>query len=365
MLSAGVSVLSHKTLELGEEIESCEIDDPRWLRFIENQGDATVFHHPAWSRLLVKSYGHRAYLLVQPAAGGEITAGLPVLEMRGWLGRARRLRALPFTDHCPPLALTPHHLRRFANELVRWKQAQAVQRLTVHGELPDGNGIELANRALRHVLPLDGGAGALQEQLRGGPIERAIRKAQRQRVQVRISRSLDDLELFYRLHLLTRRRLGVPVQPHRFIRTLWTTVLGAGLGFVVVASHDGAPIAASLFLAWNGNLIYKYGASDARYWGLRPNQLVIWTAIEWACRRGYRLLDLGRTDFDNRGLRDFKNRWGAVEQPLVYSYLGGSPSSRLSRAPMKAVGRLIRGSPPIVGRLAGEAIYRVVMGSAG
>jgi len=345
-------------------IEAWAADDERWLRFIGTQPDATLFHHPAWSRVLTQTYGHRAQVLIQRGVEGEIVAGLPVVEMRGSLG-GRRLRALPFTDHCPPLARSPANLARFTNHLGQWREAQGVERIAVHGLVSGVPDAHLAVRAVRHVLPLERSSSEVLEGLRGSPVHRAIRKAQHKGVEARISQSPDDLAPFYRLHLQTRQRLGVPVQPRRFIDTLWNEVIGADLGFVVIASYHARPIAAGLFLAWNGNLIYKFGASDPQYWALRPNNLVIWSAIDWACRHGYRRLDFGRTDLDNHGLRDFKNRWGSQEVPLVYSYIGRGPSDSLPRAPQRALTRLIRSSPPIVCRLIGEVLYRQLAAMAG
>jgi CelD/BcsL family acetyltransferase involved in cellulose biosynthesis len=265
---------------------------------------------------------------------------------------------LPFTDHCPPLASSPSSLALFSRNLARWRAAQGVARIAVHGFMTDGPGVHVVTRAVRHVLPLGRSSDRVFESFKGSSVRRAIRKAQREGVETRISRSPEDLAPFYRLHLRTRRRLGVPVQPRRFIEALWNDLLGAGLGFAVIASHRGEPIAAALFLAWNRNLIYKFGASDPRYWALRPNNLVIWTAIEWACWQQYRLLDFGRTDFDNQGLRDFKNRWGALEVPLVYSYVGAAPSGSLPGAPMRALATVIRSAPPIVCQLMGEVCYQ-------
>jgi lipid II:glycine glycyltransferase (peptidoglycan interpeptide bridge formation enzyme) len=179
-----------------------------------------------------------------------------------------------------------------------------------------------------------------------------------------VSRSREDLDVFYRLHLETRRRLGVPVQPKRFLDLLWEHVIQPGLGFIVLARRAGRPLAGAVFLAWNGNLIYKFGASDARSWELRPNNLVIWTAIDWACRNGFRQLDFGRSDLENQGLRDFKSRWGAPETPLVYSYVATSPPGSTPRLVMRAVAKLIRSSPPIVCRLLGEVLYGRVPGFA-
>jgi CelD/BcsL family acetyltransferase involved in cellulose biosynthesis len=252
-------------------------------------------------------------------------------------------------------------LAQLTTDLADWKKAIGVRQLTVHGALSPTPGVHLVTRAVHHLLSLGDSRqvfNALSGSARG-----AIRKAEREGVEARISRSPADLGPFYKLHTQTRRRLGLPVQPRRFFDALWKHVVVPGLGFVVLAYRSGEPIAAGLYLAWNKNLIYKFGASDQRFWGLRPNNLVMWTAIEWACRQGYRQLDFGRTELDNHGLRDFKRRWGSTELPLIYSSIGLASSASIPRAPMWAVGKVIRSSPDIVCRAVGELVYGRMLGS--
>jgi CelD/BcsL family acetyltransferase involved in cellulose biosynthesis len=134
-------------------------------------------------------------------------------------------------------------------------------------------------------------------------------------------------------------------------------VIAGGQGFVALAEHDGAPIAGAVFLGWNGCLIYKYGASDPGSWELRPNNLLFWKAMEWGCEQGYQVLDFGKTDLENQGLRDFKSRWGATEVPLAYASVSDSaPQPRNGRA-MGLLSRVITSTPPITARLVGELLY--------
>ena len=51
---------------------------------------------------------------------------------------------------------------------------------------------------------------------------------------------------------------------------------------------------------------------------LRMNDLVLWKAIEWSVENGYKMLDFGRTDIENTGLRRFKAGWGSEEYPIRY-----------------------------------------------
>jgi CelD/BcsL family acetyltransferase involved in cellulose biosynthesis len=106
-------------------------------------------------------------------------------------------------------------------------------------------------------------------------------------------------------------------------------------------------------------LTYKYGASDARFWGMRPNHALFWLAIQAACADGYEFFDFGRTDLEDEGLRQFKSGWGGVEEPLEYTTLGkpaGGPS-RMAGA-TGAARALLRHSPPWVCRAAGGLLYR-------
>ena len=84
--------------------------------------------------------------------------------------------------------------------------------------------------------------------------------------------------------------------------------------------------------------------------------------MQWGGTHGFRCLDFGRTDLDNRGLRDFKSRWGATEMPLIYSHLSDAPPRPARHLAMQALSRVIRSSPPIICRGLGELLYRRAAG---
>ena len=160
-------------------------------------------------------------------------------------------------------------------------------------------------------------------------VRQHIAKGRRSGVTVRRAETLEELaDTFYALHVRTRKRQGVPVQPRGYFVRLWQRILEPGLGFCLLAESGDRPIAGAVFLAWKNTVVYKYSASDHRYLGLRPNYVLLWEAICWSGANGYETLDFGRTDLDHSGLRHFKSSWGAREEPLVYSTLGEASRRR-------------------------------------
>lgn len=337
-------------------IASLDLADPRWAEFVASSRDALPFHDPAWASLLAESYGFRALALALEE-DGRLVAGMPVLETRGIAG-GRKWVSLPFTDVCPPLAESPAVLARLSDALDPAREKAGVRRIDVHAPL-EGNTVESWLAAVSHTLALGEDPEDVFSTFHRSQVQRYVRKAARGPLELRRAASEADVaEVFYRLHLETRRRQGTPVQPRRFFRLLWKRILEPGLGFATLAYAGKAPAAAAVFLAGNETVTYKYGASDPEFLGLRPNHLVFWDAIRWSCERGYRRFDFGRTDLENRGLREFKSRWGAEEQPLRYSSVAGVAPSLGQGRTVRALGTVIRRSPTWVCRGLGEALYK-------
>jgi CelD/BcsL family acetyltransferase involved in cellulose biosynthesis len=332
-----------------------DLHDPRWLEFVRSCSNASPFHHPSWAKLLADCYGYRPFALTLTDAAGGIRAGVPVLEVRGPLG-GRRWVALPFTDYCP-LLTRDRTVGEVVPSLVEEVSSRKLDLLELRAGLPEHGQLHARTEAVRHTLALGADPDELYRRF-SKMHQRNIRKAERAGVQVEHGQAASDVETFYSLHLLTRQRLGVPIQPRRYFHLLARDIVRRGLGFVLSARVDGVPAAAAVFLAWNGTLVYKYGASDPRLWEARPNNLLFWSAIRWGCENGYHTLDWGRTDLEDQGLRDFKSGWGANEEPLIYSVVADAPRRSTSAQLRKAMGAVIRRSPPWVCQAVGECLYR-------
>lgn len=174
---------------------------------------------------------------------------------------------------------------------------------------------------VRHALDLRPGVARLSKALEPRTIRYSIRKAERCGVTIEEATTPEGVGEFYRLHLLTRAKHGVPSQPLRFFHGLLDGLAPGAVPSVLLARDGGATIAAGFFIEFNRALYFKYSASDPECLASKtPNHLLTWHAIRTACERGLESFDFGRTSLSNEGLCRYKRMWGAGESPLAYSY---------------------------------------------
>ena len=343
----------HQEATVGAPLE-LDPRDARWLALVERHPGALPFHLPPWLDTVAECYGFEPFVLAIPDGAGGLAGGLPLMELAGPLG-GRRWVALPFTDRCPALVADARAESALADGLRLAAASAGVGRVEVRAPLAR---LPAAVVAVDQQLDLSAGARAVERAFTPAA-RRGVRKARREGVVLRRGECEADLtRAFYRLHLATRRRVGAPVQPLRFFRLLWRRVLEPGHGHVLLACAAGEPIAGAVFLESPRTVVYKYGASDARAWRLRPNNLLFAEAIAAAAQRGAGRFDFGRTDFANDGLRAFKAGWGAREEALVHARLGAVPKARARGGATRLLGAVIRRTPAGVCRGIGEALYR-------
>jgi hypothetical protein len=329
--------------------------DENWLAFVASDPQANAFHHPAWINLLAECYGYRPFVIAVSDADGNIQAGLPIMEVRSPL-TGRRWVSLPFTDYCAPLYRDVESLSQLTDDLVRLSHEAGTPRIELRWEYPTRPAVHSYSPYVLHTLELDPNPALVSKRFTSVHRQN-IRTAEKRGVRIERGDQQVRLGEFYQLQLHTRQRQGIPVQPRRFFDLLAANIIQQGLGFVLSAYKDDECVAAAVFLHWQQTLMCKYAASRADSLGLRPNNLLFWTGIQWGCENGCTSFDMGRTDLDNTGLRRFKRDWGAEERPLAYSMLSATPPRSESGKLRSIMQTVISKSPVWVCRAAGELLY--------
>jgi hypothetical protein len=327
-----------------------------WDLVVALHRDAGCFHTSAWAKVLHQTYNHQPFYL-QFSRGRRLAALIPLMEVRSQF-TGRRGVCLPFSDTCEPLIFDPEVAHLVRDRLL----CLAQERRWKHLEIRGGKSFQPASSSTAkfygHTLDLRPRVDELADCF-SSAVRRAIRKAQRNDVSVLVARDRQGIDEFYRLHVQTRRRHGLPPQPASFFLNIHEHVIKPGLGFIVVARRGARPIAAAVFFRFGKNAVYKYGASDKRFQEFRPNNLVIWRGIQLLARTGVEKLHFGRTDFGNDGLRRFKLSWDTQEETIDYFRV--DPSGRQCFTPVRRDGglhkRIFTRLPLVFNRLAGSILY--------
>lgn len=354
-------------------VNPLEISD--WDARLARFPDATPFHTQGWARVLHRTYGFTPVYLVQQQ-DDVWTQLLPLMEVRSLFG-SRRGVSLPFTDACPPLSFSLSSEREKAPEgrmrvsplpaalstLTPQLEALARSRHWTHLELRPGMPSDPAEpasvRYYNHVVALHADE-ATQLDACEPATRRSLRKAQSSGLRLTVDSDPANLDAYFRLHCLTRRRQGAPPQPMRFFTKLHQELLTRGMGFIVLAWKDTVAVAGAVFLHFQTRATYKFGASDLAHQALRPNQWVLWTGFRHATRLGCTQMDLGRTSLHHDGLRRFKRGWGAQET-VQASFRFRLSTGDLVPVPDRTTGlqtALFQHLPLWVNRWMGNLLYR-------
>ncbi len=332
------------------------LDCPSWEEQLLEQNEPSVFYTSNWAKVLKSTYGYSpAYCAAEE--GGMYSALLPVMEVRSVLTGCRGV-SIPFTDYCE-MSLDGNIFRMLINRVVEYGRKSGWSYLELRGGQEHFSQAPVFDSFYRHTLMLWGDKRRMLAGFRNSTV-RNIRKAEESGVETKICTSLESVQIYYRLHCLTRKRLGVPPQPFQFFRNIHEFIVSKNKGFVVIASFDNQPVAGAIYFHFGQEAIYKYGASDYAYQHLRANNLVMWEAIKWFSLHGYRSFSFGRTNVTDEGLRQFKNGWGTMETVLNYYKINVADGEFVSGSIGDGVHceKLFRCLSPRILSLIGRLFYR-------
>lgn len=291
------------------------VDYPNWDDLVLSAKDYSVFHSSSWAKVLCESY-HYTPIYFALCDDGKLSALISAMEVNSIL-TGRRGVSLPFTDHCEPIIDNGARFQDMFNHVIKHGKKKGWKVLELRGEQNLFPSAMNSATYYNHVLTLSKNEGELFSSFKGST-RRNIRKAVAEGIETRICDSLESVKEFYKLNCMTRKQHGLPPQPYYFFEKVHDHIISKNFGFVMLASYNKKNIAGAIYFHFGEKAVFKYGASDKAYQHLRGNDLVMWEAIKWYCKNGHKSLCFGRTDLENRGLRQFKAGWGTIECIINY-----------------------------------------------
>ena len=340
--------------------------DERWETFVESHPFGWICHTAAWKEILETSFKHvRArYLALTREKTGEIKAALAICHVRSWM-TGNRLVSLPFATLCDPLVSSADEFKILLDAAIALREQLGSKYLEIRAlhsrELLTDGRMSLHRNYKHHYLTLDREPRQLMKRFHRTCVRQRIRRAQNSQLKVEEGKNETDLREFYCLYLKTRQRLLLPPQPYRFIRTLWQKLHHRDSVTLLLARHNGQSIGGMMLLMFKDRVSAEYAVVDEDFLHLSPNHLLFWTAIKKAQTEGFGVFDFGRTATDNRGLMDFKRRWGTQVVDLIQAF---SPVNAAQQLPgyaglsQKVLATLCTRTPVSAYRALGNFCYR-------
>jgi hypothetical protein len=336
------------------------LKDARWNELLSWHPAATVFHTPEWLGALRQTYGYVPFVVTTAAPSQQLTAGMPVCVVNSRF-TGNRLVSVPFSDHCEPLVGSTEELRELLSTLkgeVCQSRYKYFEMRPVSWALSSESGLEKSNTFCLQRVDLFPNESELFARMHRNCIQRKIERAQRQKLIYEEGKSVALLRKFYYLQLMTRSRQQLPPQPFAWFRNL-AACMGGKVN-VRVVSKGSKPVASILTLQFRGNVVCKYCCSDKLFSNLGSMQLLYWRVIQDAKREGCVEVDLGRSDLENDGLMQFKDRLGAARTTMNYWRYCVIPVKAQGQAIWKTAlaKRLFSHLPNVLAPAAGGLLYR-------
>jgi len=334
----------------------------KWDDFIKAHPKGTPFHLSCWLKTINKTYEFIPFLYVCQGNNNDFLGVFPCFLLKNILTKSR-IVSLPFSDYGGPLV--KDNILEYETELVRTALKEhrgSVKYFEVRNNIRGNLDLVCHNYYKRHILALQRDPSEIYNFLDKRTIQYSIRKAEKTGVKIKENNTLNGMEEFYKLNMLTRKKHGVPHQPKIFFKNLLNEVILNGYGFILQATYNSNIIASSIFLNVANQIYYKFNASDPE--SLKkttPNHLLTWELVKKGVAENYHFIDFGRTSPDNPGLIRYKDMWGMKCTDLPYYYypkIAGASSTEESKWHYKAATKMWRLIPNAATEKLSTFLYR-------
>lgn len=287
---------------------------------------------------------------------------------------SRRVGGLPlrigYAPKGPLVAGGEERWRRVLADLERWSRRRGLALLKIDADVPaDAEALARQREArgwqrspeqiqfpdtMRSEIAADDDAqlAAMRSKTRYN-----VRLAERRGVRVRRG-GAELLADFHALYVETGRRQGFGLRAEAYYRDAWTSLLQAGRATVILAEHEGRPLAGVLPARFGDTAWYLYGASASEGREHMAAYAAQHESLRWAREVGCRHYDWwggpARLERDDPlyGVYRFKRGFGAVWAPQLGAW--DFPARRVRHGLYRSAARA---RAAWLARLAGERAF--------
>ena len=296
-----------------------------WDAFVQQQPGAALYHLSGWRSVCMEAFGHDCPYLAA-WRGEHIVAVLPLVRLQSRLF-GHFMVSVPFFNYGGLLGSDEAARAALLAQAVALARAEGCSHIELREHQPQPDWPSRTDKiSMRVSLPDT--AEKLWSQLTT-KMRTQNRKAQRSDLKFQHGGAelLDD---FYAVFSTNMRDLGTPVYGKNFFATILRHAPGHPQIFVG-RTQEGEVVSASLVLEYNGSMEVPWASTLRSANALSANRELYWQMLSYACSRGCRVFDFGRSTRDSP-THQFKKQWGAEPVDLYWNYWleGGGELPRIN-----------------------------------
>jgi len=299
---------------LSSEVRKRGLDDPLVGEFLSGQ-PTYLFQEPVWCRVLSALGYEVCYYCLEE--DGRIVLSQPAVRMR--LAFFRLLYCgLPYGGPVGDVA----RCGEFMEQLSEVARGEGIHEIRLSKNLYDP-AVALprftAEEHVQQVLRLGGRTEAEVWSALKKRVRRDVRLAERRGVVVEEVGGREGRDELFRMYAQTMARNETFVVWNReMVEAMWSLLVGAGRGEMLLARHEGKALAGMVTFYSGKRCFYFLGASSGEERTLCPNDATVWEAIRRALAHGCEDFDFMISSREDLSLIEFKEKWGSARHAFLF-----------------------------------------------
>ena len=286
-------------------------DEKEWDAFVRRQDDATFFHLIGWKNVIEKTYKHKSYHLIAKE-DDEIKGILPLFLIKSMFF-GKKLISIPFV-YCGGVCTDSHNAaNELINEAITITKNLSIDYLELRNRSDDIKFSATNYTFVTSILELSSDSEDVFKKMSKNK-RKTISKSEKQNLKAEWG---DDVKSFYRLYAHNMRDLGTPVHSYNFFYNILD--IFPDNSKILLVKRDDDVLYAALFLFYKDTMMDFMSSTIDVYRKYYPTDFGIWSAIKYACEKGYRYFDFARS-IKGSSNQEFKRRWSAETKQLYYQY---------------------------------------------
>jgi len=290
-------------------------DKDRWDKYVMESIHSSCYHLIGWKDVVEKTFGHKAYYLLSEDGDGKINGILPIVHMRS-LFFGNYMVSLPYFNYGGICADNDEARDQLLKEAI----CIAEEEKSKHIELRHTEALDIGLPVKTSKVCMKLGLPEKSEDLWksfSSKLRSQIRRPEKEGMQTRVGKE-EELSTFYDVFSKNMRDLGTPVYPKTFFRNILTKFPETSW-ICSVYTKDDKPVASGFLVSFKDRLEVPWASSLREYNPFSPNMLLYWNILKFACEKGFKLFDFGRSTI-GEGTFKFKEQWGSKPLQLYWHY---------------------------------------------